>query len=65
MGWGGVKNGALLVLASKEFDAFLAVDKNLPHVSQSEAEQIFLISRFWCWPTKVIARRKRVTTPWV
>ena len=29
MGWGGVKNGALLVLAAKEFDAFLTVDKNL------------------------------------
>ena len=31
MGWGGVKNGALLTLASKEFDAFLTVDKNLPY----------------------------------
>lgn len=31
MGWGGVKNGALLVLAAKEFDAFLTVDKNLPY----------------------------------
>lgn len=29
MGWGGVKNGALLALAAKEFDAFLTVDKNL------------------------------------
>jgi len=29
MGWGGVKNGALLTLAAKEFDAFLTVDKNL------------------------------------
>lgn len=31
MGWGGVKNGALLALAAKEFDAFLTVDKNLAH----------------------------------
>ena len=31
MGWGGVKNGALLVLAAKEFDAFLTVGKNLPY----------------------------------
>jgi predicted nuclease of predicted toxin-antitoxin system len=31
MGWGGVKNGALLALAAKEFDAFLTVDKNLPY----------------------------------
>lgn len=31
MGWGGVKNGDLLVLAAKEFDAFLTVDKNLPY----------------------------------
>lgn len=31
MGWGGVENGALLALAAKEFDAFLTVDKNLPH----------------------------------
>ena len=31
IGWGGVKNGALLVLAAKEFDAFPTVDKNLPY----------------------------------
>jgi hypothetical protein len=31
MRWGGVKNGALLALAAKEFDAFLTVDKNLPY----------------------------------
>ncbi len=31
MGWGGVKNGALLTLAAKEFDAFLTVDKNFPY----------------------------------
>ncbi|WP_372716002.1 DUF5615 family PIN-like protein [Immundisolibacter sp.] len=31
MGWGGVKNGALLVLAGRGFDAFITVDKNLPY----------------------------------
>ena len=31
MGWGGVKNGALLALTANEFDAFLTVDKNLPY----------------------------------
>jgi predicted nuclease of predicted toxin-antitoxin system len=31
MGWGGVKNGELLHLAAAEFDAFITVDKNLPH----------------------------------
>lgn len=30
MGWGGVKNGQLLALASQQFDAFLTADKNLP-----------------------------------
>jgi hypothetical protein len=31
MGWSGVKNGKLLVLASDDFDAFITVDKNLPY----------------------------------
>ena len=31
MGWGGMKNGALLALAAKEFDVVLTVDKNLPY----------------------------------
>ena len=29
MGWAGIKNGALLTLAEKEFDVFLTVDRNL------------------------------------
>jgi len=29
MGWAGIKNGALLTLAEKEFDAFITVDRNL------------------------------------
>lgn len=31
MGWSGVKNGKLLVLAASDFDAFITVDKNLPY----------------------------------
>ena len=31
MGWGGTKNGKLLVLASASFDALITVDKNLEH----------------------------------
>jgi hypothetical protein len=29
MGWGGIKNGELLILAEKEFDVFITVDRNL------------------------------------
>ncbi|MEI9931757.1 MAG: DUF5615 family PIN-like protein [Rhizomicrobium sp.] len=29
MGWLGIKNGALLALASEQFDVFLTVDRNL------------------------------------
>jgi len=28
-GWGGIQNGALLVLAEKEFDVFITGDRNL------------------------------------
>jgi predicted nuclease of predicted toxin-antitoxin system len=31
MGWAGVKNGALLRLAEKDFDVFLTVDRGLEH----------------------------------
>jgi hypothetical protein len=30
-GWNGIKNGELLRMASKEFDAFLTVDRSIPH----------------------------------
>lgn len=30
MGWSGVKNGNLLLLASASFDALVTVDKNMP-----------------------------------
>jgi len=29
MGWAGIKNGELLTLAEKEFEAFVTVDRNL------------------------------------
>ena len=29
MGWAGIKNGRLPALAGKEFDVFVAVDRNL------------------------------------
>lgn len=31
MGWAGVKNGALLERAEKQFDVFLTVDRGLEH----------------------------------
>ncbi len=31
MGWSGIKNGNLLGLAEKEFDAFVTVDRNLSY----------------------------------
>lgn len=31
MGWSGVKNGALLMLADQQFDVFITTDKNLRH----------------------------------
>ena len=29
MGWAGIKDGQLLVLAAEEFDVFITVDRNL------------------------------------
>ena len=43
MGWGRVKNGALLALAAGEFDAFLTVDKNLPYLQNPATLPIALI----------------------
>lgn len=31
MGWGGMKNGALLARAAVEFEALITVDQNLPY----------------------------------
>lgn len=48
MGWGGMKNGALLARAAEEFDAFITVDQNLPcqqnHATLPIAVIIFVAS---------------------
>jgi predicted nuclease of predicted toxin-antitoxin system len=31
MGWGGITNGRLMVLAQQNFDVFVTVDQNLEH----------------------------------
>ena len=36
-GWSGTKNGALLKLASENFDVFLTVDQNLQHQQDIKA----------------------------
>ena len=43
MGWGGIKNGALLALAAGEFDAFITVDKNLPHQQNNSTLPIAVV----------------------
>ena len=43
MGWGGIKNGALLALAASEFDAFITVDKNLPYQQNVAALPIAVV----------------------
>ena len=45
MGWSGVKNGKLLVLAATAFDAFVTVDKNMPFQQNLSALPISLIGR--------------------
>lgn len=43
MGWSGVKNGALLVLAAAEFEAFITVDRNLPYQQNVAALPIAVV----------------------
>ena len=43
MGWSTVKNGELLGLASKEFDAFVTVDRNLSFQQHLPAVSIAVI----------------------
>ena len=43
MGWGGVRNGELLVRAAKEFDALISVDKNLQYQQNLGALPITII----------------------
>ncbi len=47
-GWSGLKNGALLELAEKEYDAFLTADQNLPnqqHVPRFDIRVVVLAAR--------------------
>jgi hypothetical protein len=43
MGWAGLKNGALLTVAQKEFDVFITVDRNLSHQQNITKYDIALI----------------------
>lgn len=43
MGWSGTKNGRLLALAATRFDAFVTVDKNLPHQQNLAALPIAVV----------------------
>ena len=43
MGWSGVKNGELLALAARSFDAFITVDKNMPFQQNLSALPVALI----------------------
>lgn len=43
MGWGGVKNGALLQRAAAEFDVFLTVDQNVRYQQNLSALPIPVI----------------------
>ena len=42
-GWSGIKNGKLLAIADKEFDAFLTVDQNPKYQQNLTAFQIAII----------------------
>ena len=47
-GWSGLKNGALLKLAEKEYDAFLTADQNLPnqqHIPRLNIRVVVLAAR--------------------
>ena len=43
MGWEGVKNGQLLVLAEKEFDVFLTGDKNLRYQQNLTSRKLSIV----------------------
>ena len=52
-GWSGLKNGALLELAEKEYDAFLTADQTCRTNSTCPAS----ISEWLCWPPRPIVSR--------
>jgi predicted nuclease of predicted toxin-antitoxin system len=43
MGWSGMKNGELLAIAAKQFDAFITADKQLQHQQNLSKLQLSLI----------------------
>jgi hypothetical protein len=43
MGWASIKNGELLTLASKDFDVFLTVDRNLSFQQNTRVFPIAII----------------------
>lgn len=43
VGWGGLKNGALLAHAEKEFDAFLTGDRNLSFQQNTTTYNIAIV----------------------
>ena len=52
MGWGGVKNGALLVLAEPAFDALLTADRNLQYQQNLKGRKLaILLLPTNHWPT--------------
>ena len=47
-GWSGLKNGALLAVAEKEYDAFLTADQGLPsqqHIPRFNLSVVVLAAR--------------------
>lgn len=52
MGWGKLKNGALLQAVETEFDAFISTDKNLEYQQNVRRERLaILILSTNDWPT--------------
>ena len=43
MGWGGIKNGALLRRAASEFDVLLTVDQGIPYQQNIEGLSLALV----------------------
>ena len=43
MGWGGIKNGALIKLADSQFDIFVTIDKNLKYQQNLSRQRMAII----------------------
>lgn len=42
-GWKGMRNGELIQLAQKEFDAFITIDKGIPHQQNLSGFKLIII----------------------